>query len=374
MLAKVSRLAIDGGNPAIPESLPRFNTIGKEEAQAAYDATLKGPLSGYLGGERRGGYHVERLERAWEEMFEVRHAVACNSATSGLLMACMASGGADWSGTEITTTPYTMSGTIAPATLLGADVFFGDIDEHMFYLKPYYFKDRFIISVNLFGHPSPNYPGYFVIEDATQSIMATRNGKLISNASITVFSGNIHKAVQCGEGGMCCTHSHALADWMRLARNHGELDGWQPGLNLRLTEVQAAIWYVQLQKAKNIIARRREIAETLSKATLDSGLGTPPYVEEECEHSYYIWALKCNNRDWVAKALNAEGFPVRAGYVKPLYRLPAFQQDIFMPCVERVEASLITYENCSFDPTDEQIKQMQEAIYKVAENNRRTEI
>lgn len=64
------RLAIDGGNPAIPESLPIFNTIGYAESDAAFGAVRKGPLSGYLGGEKSGGYYVERLERAWEEKFQ----------------------------------------------------------------------------------------------------------------------------------------------------------------------------------------------------------------------------------------------------------------------------------------------------------------
>src|SRR5262250_2899322 len=107
-----SKLALQGGKPAVTEPLRRFNMIGYDEALAASEAVMKGPLSGYLGGERHGGYHVERLEKTWAEMFGVRHAVACNSATSGILIACMAIG---VQGKTIRTTPYTMSGTVAPA-------------------------------------------------------------------------------------------------------------------------------------------------------------------------------------------------------------------------------------------------------------------
>lgn len=357
-----TQLAIEGGKPAITEPLPRFNTIGGGEERISVLAALGMPLSGYLGGERVGGYWVERLERKWEEMFEVKHAVACNSATSGILMACMVANVNRK--TYVRTTPYTMSGTVAPARILGAEILFGDIEKDTFCLKPC--QSDVVISVNLFGHPGESHNG-FVIEDAAQSILASRNGKLISDANVTVFSGNVHKAVQCGEGGMCCTNDEKVADKLRMARNHGELAGYPAGLNLRLTEIQAAIWYEQLLKAKNIIAGRREIAETLSKAANEAGLGVAPIVREGCTHSYYIWALRCAKRDKVADALIAEGFPVKKGYVTPLYRLRAFRDDIHRPNVERAEAELITYENCLYDPSPKQLTQMCEAIYKVAD-------
>lgn len=364
----IAATALKGGKPAIVEPLKPFKAVGMEDANAAWLAVMSRPLSGYLGGERQGGYYVERLERAWEEKFQVKHAVACNSATSGILIACMAAG--IGRGTVVKTTPYTMSGTIAPADILGANIVFGDINQNTFCLDPADNPD-FVISVNIFGHPSPEYSGSFVIEDAAQSILATRNGKRISNANITVFSGNVHKQIQCGEGGMCCTDSDALASWMRHARNHGELAGWHAGLNLRLTEVQAAIWYQQLMKAEQIIAGRREIAEALSEFARETGVGVPPYVEPGCEHSYYIWALICPDRDLVARVLVAEGFPVRAGYVKPLYKLPAFQQDIKRPIVEQMETSIVTYENCAYSPTSLQLKQIKEAFQKVADGNPR---
>src|SRR5262245_34033691 len=128
-----SKLALEGGKPAVTEPLRRFNTIGYEEAEAAAFAVTSGPLSGYLGGERHSGYHVERLEKIWAEMFGVKHAVACNSATSGILIACMAIG---IKGRIVRTTPYTMSGTVAPAALLDANIIFGDIDEQTYCLQP----------------------------------------------------------------------------------------------------------------------------------------------------------------------------------------------------------------------------------------------
>src|SRR5271154_5999170 len=108
--------------------LEAFNTIGKEERDAADRVLSSYPLSGYIGGDARGGYFVQKLEAEWREAFGVRHAIACNSATSGLLAACVA---ADCRGINsiAATTPYTMSATVSAFQLLGADIVFGDIDQ-----------------------------------------------------------------------------------------------------------------------------------------------------------------------------------------------------------------------------------------------------
>ncbi len=370
-MRQASRLVIHGGTPAVTEPVAKFNTIGQEEADAAHGAVLGGPLSGYLGGERRGGYHVERLEAEWEDMFHVRHAIACNSATSGILIACMA---AEVEGKTVRTTPYTMSGTIAPAKLLGANIIFGDIDPDSFCLKPAEEgQPKYItITTNLFGHPSEQHMGRFVIEDAAQSILSTKRKKYVDYADITVFSGNVHKAVQCGEGGMCVTNNPELADKIRYARNHGELAGSPfPGLNLRLTEVQAAIWYVQLKKSKKIIEQRREIAAHLSEAAEKTQIGDYPTAKTSCVHSYYVWALKVSAQQWMGKALQAEGVPISIGYGKPLYKLPAFQQPIHRKVVESTEKKILIYENCSYTPTTEQLKQFKKAFQKVADRAHR---
>lgn len=303
------------------------------------------------------------------------HAVAVNSATSGLLVSCMAAR-VGW-GDEVVVSPYTMSATAAVPSFLGANVVFGDIDPQTFCLRPdpdlvsEYTKA--IIVTNLFGHPGPltkwrkilEGTGIVLIEDAAQSILATRNGKHLQG-DIAVYSGNIHKAVQCGEGGMCVTQDDNLAERMRMARNHGELAGLSAGLNLRLTEVCAAIWYEQLKKADWIVSQRIEIANALSEAAKEVGW-IPPYVEPGCVHSFYIWAMRHPNRDWIVDALQAEGFPCQAGYVMPLYKLPAFKQDISLPVTEQVESEIICYENCAWTPTVKQLKQIREAFKKVAD-------
>src|SRR6201993_744557 len=71
--------------------LPGFWTIGREE-HLNLSRAMKAPLSGYLGGNSRAGYWCERLSDEWAGVFGCQYAVPCNSATSGLLAACMAAG------------------------------------------------------------------------------------------------------------------------------------------------------------------------------------------------------------------------------------------------------------------------------------------
>jgi len=127
---------------------------------------------------------------------------------------------------------------------------------------------------------------------------------------------------------------------------------------------------VQLRKAKQIVAERVEIAEALTEQVKDIPGIIPPKVRPGCTHSYYIWAPKTTlNRARLVESLTAEGFPIRAGYVEPLYRLNAFKQfERPCPVAERMhDVELMTYENCGYTPTGAQIKQIGEAFCKVVE-------
>jgi dTDP-4-amino-4,6-dideoxygalactose transaminase len=112
--------------------LPPFNTIGKSELSFVRTA-LDMPLSGYIGGNPKGGRWVQHLSEEWKREFEVQYAIPCNSATSGLMAACMAVGIKP--GDTVWTTPYSMSATAAVAKVLGAQVRFIDIEDHRFGLE-----------------------------------------------------------------------------------------------------------------------------------------------------------------------------------------------------------------------------------------------
>src|SRR5690242_9239193 len=104
-----------------------FNNVGAEEARAASRVIHSGnPLSGYLGSRTYAGDNVTALEAAWSATFGIGHAVAVNSATSGLLASCMAAEVGP--GDEVIVPAYTMSATAAAPRVLGARIVFADIE------------------------------------------------------------------------------------------------------------------------------------------------------------------------------------------------------------------------------------------------------
>jgi perosamine synthetase len=374
-------LAMFGGKPAVDGGLRRFNTIGNKEMAAVTNAMRNGPLSGYLGGNPWGGVYVQRLERMWEQTFGVDHAIACNSATSGLLAAaaCIDRGGPY----KINVSPYTMSATAAAPLLMGFSPHFCDVDPSTFNLDPTLVGNGFhTVVTSLFGHPAELHElrkicddaGTLLIEDNAQSPFAKENGRYAGTVGhIGVFSLNIHKHLQCGEGGVVVTNDRVLADNIRAFTNHGEMASQEAGLNLRMTEMTAAIALSQLNRADEIVGDRVHQARKIIGALDDIPWITIPAVRDGCSHSYYALALLYYeealglSREILIDALAAEGFPLCGGYVKPLYHLPAFSAYTSdCPVAEDLHNKTLAYfENCSWSPTDEQIGQFREACKKI---------
>lgn len=356
-----------------------FSSISRAERHAV-DMVMFEPLSGYLAGRERGGYHVRALEDAWCETFGVKHAIVCNSATSALLAACEAADvGLD---TKVLTTPMTMSATSAAPEFLGADILYADVEESTFSLAGPFQRERqtrAAVVTNLFGHPAHltnarqlcDQFGWKLIEDNAQSPFALENGRYAGTIGhIGCWSLNIHKPLQCGEGGVCSTDDDELAMRMRNFINHGEHRSDRIGLNLRMSEVCAAIAFVQLRRGKEIVGGRIEQAERLIEAIGDIPGLRPPVVRDGCTHVYYtIPFLVEKNRTGFCAALREEGVPIVEGYVDPLYRMPAFSEFArSCPVAEDLHDRRLLYiENCAYDFTPEQIRQIGDAFKKAAE-------
>src|SRR4029077_98434 len=127
--------------------------------------------------------------------------------------------------------------------------------------------------------------------------------------------------------------------------NHGELAGEiTPSMNFRMTEVAAAMAHAQLNKAPKIILDRQEQARKLSAACAPFDWIVPPETLGDCTNVFYCWAgklltdkLNISRRKFI-DAMLAEGFPIRGGYVEPLYRMRAFADDTHysLPVTERM--------------------------------------
>jgi len=363
------RLAIQGGAPVRTRPFPAFSSLGSEEREAVLRVMDSGRLSGYLGcwdEDFLGGPEVRRLEREWAEAFGVRHAVAVNSATSGLYAAVGASGVEP--GEEIIVSPYTMSASAVAPLIYNAIPVFADIEADCFCLDPASVEARLtprtraVIVVDLFGQPYDaralnalaEKHGLFVIEDAAQAVWARYQGRPAGTLGhLGVFSLNYHKQINCGEGGVVVTDSDELADRVRLIRNHAEAvvgDKGQAdltnliGFNFRLTELGAAIARCQLQKVEGIVTAIQERAAYLSGRLASIPALETPRTRPGASHAFYVLCLKFDrqkagvSRDRFVEAVRAElpfslgrereGCLISTGYVKPLYLEPLFQQRI----------------------------------------------
>lgn len=345
--------------------LKPWHSIGEEEIGAATRVLRSGKLSGYLGGVLGGGPEVESLEHEWAKAMGVKHAIAVNSATSGLFIALKAVGARI--NTRVIVSPYSMSAGVACVLWTGATPVFADIDDN-YCLDPKA-VDRVmtndvvaVLTTNLFGNVS-DYGDWVVpiIEDNAQAPFTHEQFGIISIDSL-----NVHKPMQSGEGGVCMTNDDRMANYLRGLRNHGELSGSSPGLNLRLTEVVAAIAREQLKKGSRIVSGRNALIKQLIEGIRDlPGLQVP---EHNPTSSYYAFAVRthASMRNQIVSSLNAKGVPIKAGYGGPLYRLPAFRPYTSRcPNCELIERELMLMEVYSYHLDEDIIDQIIEAFREI---------
>ena len=183
-----------------------------------------------------------------------------------------------------------------------------------------------------------------VIEDAAQAPGAIYNGRYAGTlCDIGVYSLNVHKTIQCGEGGIVVTSDDSLAERLQLIRNHAEVVVKNKnvknienmiGFNYRMTEIEAAISREQLKKFQKLLKPRIEAANYLTKNLSDIEGITTPITKNNVSHGFYMYVMRYSNkfhrihRDKIISALNAEGIPIEGGYVEPIYLEPLYQQKI----------------------------------------------
>ena len=352
------KLALLGGEPVRKKPYPQHTTMidGAEEKEVL--EVLRGQhLSGFSArpGERfLGGPKVRAIEEAFAKYFGVAHAVSVNSATSALHCAVAATRVEP--GEEVITTPYTMSATASSILMQNAIPVFADIDAQIFCLDPAAVESyvtprtRAILTVNLFGHPSPlnelkavaDRHGLMLIEDNAQAPGAVYQGRLAGTVGhIGIQSLNYHKCIQAGEGGLALTNDPELALHMQLVRNHGEVVVGPIGRedipntlggNYRFTEMGAAIALPQLAKLDRLVEIRARLAKRLTQELSRFAFLTPPVASEGCTHVYYLYPMKFDAdrvgipRDLFARALRAEGISISEGYMRPIYLEPMYQR------------------------------------------------
>jgi len=412
------KLAINGGSKIRSKYFPAQITIGKEEQQAVQTVMERGILSGYRGNSSKafyGGPQVLYLESEWKRYFNSQNAIAVNSCTSALQIACGAIGLKQ--GDEVIVTPWSMSCSATAPMMWGAVPVFADIEEDNYCLdindvrKKITDKTKAIIVVDLFGQPYNQELNslakehrLYIIEDAAQAIGSNWNevdkkhGAYAAGTlgHIGCYSFTQGKHLTSGEGGMIVTGDEDLAHRCELLRNHAEavnsdkvlciLNSDLYGFNMRMTEIQAAIISEQLKKLNDFISMRVYNVSKLNNILKDIPFIRPSGVRDKCSHSYYVQSFKYDHnvihRDVFINAVKAElmeeenrldkGVPIGCGYIKPLYRMPIFQElgyKDLCPIAEKLwKNELFLWTLHGLPLTDKDMQDIGDAFYKVADN------
>ncbi len=348
-----------------PAKQKAHNSIGAEETAAALRVMEGKILSGFVGkaGELfLGGKFVKEFERYFEEYFKVKHTVSFNSATTALQAAVAALGIGP--GDEVITTPYTMCATATAILLNNAVPVFADIHPDSYCIDPESVRrlitprTKAIIAVDIFGGTADfkelrkiaDEFNLKIIEDNAQAPGAMLDGKPCGTfGDIGIFSFNVNKVIQCGEGGVLVTNDDTYAFRAQLVRNHGEVivdelhekgtaeDEFLAGNNFRLTEIQAAIATEQLKKLQAHNEVRCAQAAYLTEKMRAFPWLVPCKVAEGSTHVYFLYPFRFLkeklgiSRATFVKAMVAEGYKLGVGYVKPIYLYPLYQQKRMFP-------------------------------------------
>ena len=250
------------------------------------------------------GPMVPRFERGVADFTGAAHAVASNSATSSLHVACLALGVGP--GDRVWTSPNTFVASANCALYCGAEVDFVDIDPCTYNLSVERLSEKLatakingtlpkvVIPVHFAGQPCDMLAihalgreyGFRIIEDASHAIGASYHGTKVGScqhSDITVFSFHPLKIITTAEGGMATTNDPDLAERMVRHRSHGitsmpdrmrprpadEIWNYQQidlGFNYRMTDLQAALGLSQLGRLEQFVKTRRQIARSYDVA------------------------------------------------------------------------------------------------------------
>ena len=334
------------------------------------------------------GPAIPRFEQAVASRCGARHAIAVCNATSALHLACLALGlGA---GDRLWTSPNTFVASANCALYCGATVDFVDIDPLTLNMSVEALEQKLVhaardgtlpkivVPVHFAGQPcamdriaelSRKY-GFSVIEDASHAIGAVYQGDAVGScrhSAITVFSFHPVKIMTTGEGGMLLTSSDEHADRLRLLRTHGitrDAQRMSPaaagegswyyeqidlGFNFRITDIQAALGFSQLQRLDGFLEARRRVVARYHEQLVNLPIGFQ-HEQSGAASAWHLFVVRIlaesrKSRREVFNAMKAAGIGVNVHYIpvhlQPYYRRLGFAPGAF-PEAERYYAQAIS--------------------------------
>ena len=315
---------------------------------------------------------VPAFEEAVANLVGAKYAIAGNSATSMLHVACLALGVTD--GDLVWTSPISFVASANCALYCGAEIDFVDVDSETFNMSPTALATKLEKAHKSHKLPKVSIPvhmggqscdmksigllakqyGIKVIEDASHAIGGSYDSRSIGNCAhsdITIFSFHPVKIITSGEGGMATTQDESLAHKLRMLRSHGitrnEIefefanDGpWyyeqqELGLNYRLTDIAAALGLSQLQRIDVFINQRNRIAARYDDAFASTQVAIP-HINSDCISAFHLYIARYDfeksdvTRIQLFQDMKDSGVLLNLHYI-PIYRQPYYSKMGFDP-------------------------------------------
>lgn len=392
------------------EPIPYATQSINEEDIAAVQQVL---TSGWL----TQGPSGPRFEDAFALRHAVAHAVGVSNATAGLHIACLALGVGP--GKTVWTSPNSFVASANCALYCGASVDFVDIDPLTRNMSVAALTIKLeqaeregtlpavVIPVHFAGLPCDLAPmrtladrySFKLLEDASHAVGAQYEGQPIGSryADASVFSFHPVKIITAGEGGMVTTQDAALARRLQLLRSHGitrtenEMvrQGPMPGpwyyeqatlgFNYRLTDIQSALGYTQLQRLEQFHAARERLADRYDRLLEPLPLKLPersPSKTSTARSSWHLYVVEVVpdsgvadretvfKRLWQAKiAANVHYIPI---HTQPFYQARGFGSGQF-PAAEAYYAQALSiplYPGLTAEQQDYVVTQLTQALQR----------
>jgi dTDP-4-amino-4,6-dideoxygalactose transaminase len=335
-----------------------------------------------------GGAVVENFERDFAEFCDVEHCVGVNSGTDAVRFALMAAGVQP--GESVITVPNTFIATTEAISQAGALPEFVDIDERTYNMDPESLRECLetacdtdphtghpisrrtgrtitaIVPVHLYGQPADMDPilelarahNLMVVEDACQAHGAEyfsrklgccrKAGCMGRAAAFSFYPGKNLGA--CGEAGAVTTNDYAVAQKIRMLRDHGQAKKYchdMEGYNGRLDAIQAGLLHVKLEHLAKWNEQRRERAAEYNRLFENAGIAVATPLEPSWSRGvYHLYVVRTNNRDGLIAFLNDKGIGTGVHYPTPLHLQRAYASLRYgwgnFPVAERVASEIVS--------------------------------
>lgn len=309
---------------------------------------------------------VPKFEKAVSQYVQASFAIAANSSTSCLHIACMALGlGKD---DILWTSPNSFVASSNAALYCGAEVDFIDIDPNTYNMSidcleekliqaqklgmlpkivmPVHFAGQSCEMKSIF-HLSKKY-GFKIIEDASHAIGASYMDKKVGCcefSDITVFSFHPVKIITTGEGGIAVTNDPDLAEKMIRYRSHGIINKYEfmfsrpedeiwnyqqinIGYNYRMTEIQSALGLSQMSRLDEFVNRRHQIANNYDHRLAECQI-ILPLQHPDTYSSYHLYPIRVRKARTGKTQRMVYDYLIKAGIMVNLHYIPIYLQPYY---------------------------------------------